>query len=124
VRSASSLRIRVESWFHQRRCQERVGLIREADVLHHWPSGAQATHLSATKFSIIDESGPSTYPLANFSWTLLYKKQASAAKSAALDNLFYYVVTTGQLQAKSLGYSALPSNVAQLAKATLSKLQS
>jgi phosphate transport system substrate-binding protein len=87
-------------------------------------AGAQATHLSATKFSIIDESGPSTYPLANFSWTLLYKKQASAAKSAALDNLFYYVVTTGQLQAKSLGYSALPSNVAQLAKATLSKLQS
>ncbi len=87
-------------------------------------AGAQATHLSATKFSIIDESGPSTYPLANFSWTLLYKKQASAAKSAALDNLFYYVVTTGQLQAKSLGYSALPSNVVQLAKATLSKLQS
>jgi phosphate transport system substrate-binding protein len=87
-------------------------------------AGAQATHLSATNFSIIDESGPSTYPLANFSWTLLYKKQANAAKSAALDKLFHYVVTTGQQQAKSLGYSPLPANVAQLAKTTLAELQS
>ena len=86
-------------------------------------AGAQATHLSATHFSIIDESGPSTYPLANFSWTLLYRKQANAAKQAALGKLFYYVVTTGQQQAKSLGYSPLPANVAQLAKTTLSKLQ-
>ena len=86
-------------------------------------AGAQAAHLSASKFSVINEPGPSTYPLANFSWTLLYKKQANAAKGAALGKLFYYVVTTGQQQAKSLGYSPLPANVAQLAKTTLSKLQ-
>jgi len=85
-------------------------------------AGAQATHLSASNFSIIDESGSSTYPLANFSWTLLYEKQANAAKSAALDKLFYYVVTTGQQQAKSLGYSPIPVNVAQLAKTTLAEL--
>jgi phosphate transport system substrate-binding protein len=87
-------------------------------------AGAQATHLSATNFSIIDESGPSTYPLANFSWTLLYKKQTNTAKRAALDALFSYVVTVGQQQAKSLGYSPLPANVAQLAKTTLAELQS
>jgi phosphate transport system substrate-binding protein len=85
-------------------------------------AGAQATHLSASNFSIIDESGSSTYPLANFSWTLLYEKQANAAKSAALDKLFYYVVTTGQQQAKSLGYSPIPVNVARLAKTTLAEL--
>jgi len=87
-------------------------------------AGAQAAHLSASNFSIIDEPGTSTYPLANFSWTLLYKKQPDAAKGSALGELFYYVVTTGQQQAKSLGYSPLPANVAQLAKTTLSKLQS
>ena len=87
-------------------------------------AGAQATHLSATNFSIIDESGPSTYALANFSWTLLYKKQANAAKRAALDALFSYVVTTGQQQAKLLGYSPLPANVVQLAKTTLAELRS
>ena len=87
-------------------------------------AGAQATHLSVSNFSIIDESGPLTYPLANFSWTLLYSKQANAIKCTALDKLFHYVVTTGQLQAKSLGYSPLPANVAQLARTTLAKLQS
>ncbi len=87
-------------------------------------AGARATHLSTSNFSIIDEPGPSTYPLANFSWTLLYKKQPNAIKSAALGKLFYYVVTTGQQQARSLGYSPLPANVAQLAKTTLAKLQS
>ena len=87
-------------------------------------AGAQATHLSASSFSIIDESGPSTYPLANFSWTLLYKKQTDTAKGSALAELFYYVVTTGQQQAKALGYSPLPANVALLAKTALAKLRS
>ena len=86
-------------------------------------AGARAVNLSASHFSIIDEPGLSTYPLANFSWTLLYKKQANAAKGAALGKLFYYVVTTGQQQAKSLGYSPLPANVVQLAKTTLAKLR-
>jgi phosphate transport system substrate-binding protein len=87
-------------------------------------AGARATGLSASHFSIIDEAGPSTYPLANFSWALLYKKQADAAKGAALAQLFYYVVTTGQEQAKALGYSPLPANVALLAKTTLAELRS
>ncbi len=87
-------------------------------------AGAQAASLSASHFSIIDEPGPSTYPLANFSWTLLYKKQADAAKGTALAELFYYVVTTGQEQAKALGYSPLPANVAVLAKTTLTELRS
>ena len=87
-------------------------------------AGAQAAHLSASNFSIIDEPGTSTYPLANFSWTLLYKKQPDAAKGSALGELFYYVVTAGQKQAKSLGYSPLPANVALLAKTTLTELRS
>ena len=37
-----------------------------------------ATKLSATNFNIINEPGAGSYPLANFSWTLLYQKQANA----------------------------------------------
>jgi phosphate transport system substrate-binding protein len=87
-------------------------------------AGARASNLSASHFSIIDEPGASTYPLANFSWTLLYKKQANAAKGAALGALFYYVVTTGQKQASPLGYSPIPANVLKLAENTLVKLRS
>lgn len=87
-------------------------------------AGARATGLSARDFSIIDEPGASTYPLANFSWTLLYEKQSDAAKGVALGELFDYVVTTGQGQADALGYSPLPANVVQLAQQTLDQLQS
>ena len=86
-------------------------------------AGAQATDLSATNFAIIDEPGTGTYPLANFSWTLLYQKQADAAKGVALGELFDYVVTTGQAQSAALGYSPLPSNVVQLSKHTLLQLE-
>jgi phosphate transport system substrate-binding protein len=85
-------------------------------------AGARATKLSAANFSIINEPGGS-YPLANFSWTLIYQKQSDTAKGAALQQLFTYVVTSGQAQAAQLGYAPLPAGVAVLAKATLAKLE-
>jgi phosphate transport system substrate-binding protein len=86
-------------------------------------AGNHATGLSATKFSIILEPGKATYPIANFSWTLLYQKQVNATVGAALAALLSYVVTTGQAQAPSLGYAPLPANAVALAKATIQKLE-
>lgn len=82
-----------------------------------------ATKLSATNFNIIDEPGAATYPLANFSWTLLYQKQSNANTGLALQRLFTYVITTGQLQAAKLGYAPLPLSVVALSKATLAKVE-
>jgi phosphate transport system substrate-binding protein len=86
-------------------------------------AGSQAGTLSATKFSIIDEPGATTYPLANFSWTLLNQKQTNAAKGLAAGKLFDYVVTTGQQVAPSLGYAPLPASVVALAQQTLQTLE-
>jgi phosphate transport system substrate-binding protein len=86
-------------------------------------AGAQASTLSASNFSIIDEPGVGTYPLANFSWTLLYQKQSNQAKGIAAGKLFDYVVTTGQGVAAGLGYAPLPSSVVALAQHTLGQLQ-
>jgi phosphate transport system substrate-binding protein len=86
-------------------------------------AGAQASTLSSSNFSIIDESGAGTYPLANFSWTLLYQKQPNQAKGIAAGKLFDYVVTTGQGVAAGLGYAPLPSSVVALAQHTLQQLQ-
>jgi phosphate transport system substrate-binding protein len=87
-------------------------------------AGSQATDLSAKNFAIIDEPGAATYPLANFSWTLLDQKQSDAAKGLALGKLFDYVVTTAQAQATGLGYSPLPPDAVQLAESTLQQLES
>lgn len=86
-------------------------------------AGKTATKLSATNFSIINQPGYGVYPLANFSWTLLYQKQANTAKGEALQALFNYVVTTGQSQAAQLGYAPLPANVVGLAQSTLKQLE-
>jgi phosphate transport system substrate-binding protein len=86
-------------------------------------AGSQATGLSASDFSIIDEPAAGAYPLANFSWTLLYQKDPNEAKGIALGKLFDWVVTTGQQYAGSLGYAPLPADVAALAAQTLEALQ-
>jgi phosphate transport system substrate-binding protein len=86
-------------------------------------AGAQASSLSASNFSIIDEPGSGTYPLANFSWTLLYQKQPNQAKGIAAGKLFDYVLTTGQGVAAGLGYAPLPASVVSLGHQTLGELQ-
>jgi phosphate transport system substrate-binding protein len=86
-------------------------------------AGANATHLSSTNFSIINGSGGSTYPLANFSWTLIYQKQSNTDKGEALGKVFDWVITTGQSEAPALGYAPLPSNVVALAHNTLLMMQ-
>jgi phosphate transport system substrate-binding protein len=86
-------------------------------------AGAQASSLSASNFSIIDEPGAGTYPLANFSWTLLYQKQPTQAKGIAAGKLFDYVLTTGQGVAAGLGYAPLPASVVALGQQRLGELQ-
>lgn len=86
-------------------------------------AGSSATNLSASNFNIVDEPGAGTYPLANFSWTLLYQKQSNTDVGIALGKLFDWVTTTGQQQATALGYSPLPSNAVSLAHQTLLELE-
>jgi phosphate transport system substrate-binding protein len=86
-------------------------------------AGSYAQNLSPSNFSIINEPGASTYPIANFSWTLLYQKQSNTAVGEALQALFNYVVTTGQTTAASLGYAPLPANVVAIAQSTLKQLE-
>jgi phosphate transport system substrate-binding protein len=85
-------------------------------------AGSLAPDLSATNFNIVDGTG-AAYPLANFSWTLLYQKQSSTSVATALGRLFDWVTTTGQKQAAALGYSPLPANVVSLAHQTLLQIE-
>ena len=86
-------------------------------------AGAQASNISAANFNIVNGSGASTYPLANFSWTLIYQKQSNTTLGVVLGKLFDWVTTSGQAQAAALGYSPLPANVVALAHQTLLTLE-
>jgi phosphate transport system substrate-binding protein len=86
-------------------------------------AGAEATNLSAVNFNIVNGAGAATYPLANFSWALLYQKQPSTDAGIVLGKLFDWVTTTGQQQAAPLGYAPMPGNAVTLAHTTLLTLQ-
>jgi phosphate transport system substrate-binding protein len=86
-------------------------------------AGSQASSLSASNFNIVNGPGASTYPLANFSWALVYQKQTNTTLGIVLGKVLDWVTTTGQQQAAALGYSPLPANVVALAHQTLLQLQ-
>jgi phosphate transport system substrate-binding protein len=86
-------------------------------------AGATASALSATNFNIIYSAGGSVYPLANFSWALLYQKQTTTNIGIVLGKLFQWVATSGQSYSSGLGYAALPSTAVNLAHSTLLGLQ-
>ncbi len=67
----------------------------------------------------VDPAGEGDYPITSFTWLLLPKKAADAAKLAALKQFITYGLTEGQSLADELGYIPLPESVVGKAKAAL-----
>jgi phosphate transport system substrate-binding protein len=86
-------------------------------------AASQAKSVSATNFNLVLGPGKATYPLANFSWAIMYQKQANTNTGIALGKLFEWIDTTGQTYSKSLGYAPLPSSTVAYAHTTLLKLE-
>ena len=57
-----------------------------------------------------DPAGDEAYPIASFTWLLLYKNQDDE-KAKVLRDLIEYCLTEGQKSADALGYIPLPENV-------------
>lgn len=70
-----------------------------------------------------DPAGANDYPIATFTWVLLYKKYPDAAKLKALKDFITYGLTEGQKVAPELGYIPLPAAVVEKCKAALATVQ-
>jgi phosphate transport system substrate-binding protein len=79
-------------------------------------ASAAANNKSVTprQFSITNAGGKNSYPIAGYSWVLLYKNQADSAKGKALIKLFNWMLTTGQKYATPLDYVPLPKPAVKL----------
>lgn len=87
-------------------------------------AAATKPEVSATNFSIADASGANSYPISGYSWVVIYKKPADAARAKLLyDVLAWLVGPQGQSNAKSVDYVPLPGNVQARAQATLKQMQ-
>jgi phosphate transport system substrate-binding protein len=95
----------------------------QASVAGATAAAAHNTSVSPANFSITNEPGADTYPIAGFSWVMLYTSYSDANKGKAIANLFKWLVTDGQSDGTSLQYAGLPTAVQQLALTDLKTIK-
>jgi phosphate transport system substrate-binding protein len=71
------------------------------------------------RVSIVDSPAKGAYPIASFTYILLYRDQPDAAKGKALVDLLWWAVHDGQKTAPQLDYAPLPAAVVRAVELTL-----
>ena len=79
-------------------------------------------NVSATHFSIVNAPGSRSYPIAGYSWMLVYKNQSSQDTGDALAHVAEWLTHQGQALGKPLYYVPLPPDIQALAERTLKKM--
>jgi phosphate transport system substrate-binding protein len=64
---------------------------------------------------IINAAGDDTYPIASYTYLLVYQDQTDATKGQALVAFIYWALTDGQGEEKAIGYAPLPAAIQQKA---------
>jgi phosphate transport system substrate-binding protein len=82
-------------------------------------AGAGAKMPADLRGSAINAAGPAAYPIAGFSYVLLYKKQTDEQRGRALVGFLSWALHQGQAFAEPLSYAKLPAEVAARATAAL-----
>jgi phosphate transport system substrate-binding protein len=86
-------------------------------------AAAHLPHVSATDFSIVNAPGKNVYPIATYTWLLLYQHPADKATGSELKRLFTWTATTGQKYAAGLDYVTLPKTIQKLDVSLLNKIK-
>ncbi len=101
----------------------------------NWIKGSLASTTTAanvpvpadvTKLSTTNSDAPEGYPIASFTWLLLYKEQHygnhDKAKVEALLKMIWWMTHDGQKYAEPLAYATLPAPVVKKAEAILKSI--
>ncbi len=75
------------------------------------------------RVSITNADGKNSYPIASFTWLLVYKSMKDEAKGKALIDFLNWAMEKGQSYAKDLYYAPLPKEVVSLCKKKISTIQ-
>jgi phosphate transport system substrate-binding protein len=115
----------VQTQMHQAALKNANGKFVIASVAGATAAAGQNTSVSPTNFSITNEPGDATYPIAAFSWVILRTSYSDASQGKAVVNLFKWLVTDGQAasDATALQYAPLPLAVQQLALGNLKTIK-
>jgi phosphate transport system substrate-binding protein len=75
------------------------------------------------RVSITNAPGDSAYPIASFTWLLLYENPKDKAAAKTMVEFMKWALTDGQKFAKDLGYAPLPDSVVKLELEALKKIK-
>ncbi|PYQ31219.1 MAG: phosphate ABC transporter substrate-binding protein PstS [Acidobacteria bacterium] len=74
------------------------------------------------RVSITNADGDAAYPIASFTWILLYENNDDHARAQAMVELMKWALTAGQKQIGELGYAPLPQAVVDKEMAALGRI--
>lgn len=74
-------------------------------------AGAAASMPDDLRVSIVNAPGDNAYPIAGFTYILVYKEQDNPDKGRALAQFLWWAVHEGEKMAAELGYAPLPPEV-------------
>ena len=74
------------------------------------------------RVSLTDAPGDHAYPVAGFTWILVYKEQADEVRGRAMARFLNWAIHDGQKYAPSLLYAPLPPQVVKLVEAKIKQI--
>src|SRR4029077_4893974 len=113
----------VQTGMTQAYIKNAAGNYVQASVAGATAAAAQNSSVGPTNFSITNEPGNDSYPIAVFSCVILPTWVSNAAMGWALVYVFKWLVTDGQSDGTSLQYASLPKPVQSLALTNLKTIQ-
>jgi phosphate transport system substrate-binding protein len=99
--------------------QNASGKFVRASVASVTAAAASATMPDDFRVSITNAPGADAYPIASFTWMLLYEQPKDLASSRVMVDFLKWALTDGQQYCEALGYAPLPSGVVQRELAAL-----
>jgi phosphate transport system substrate-binding protein len=85
-------------------------------------AAAQKPRITATDFSIVNQPATNSYPIAGYTWVLVYTHQPSQATGQKLVSMLDWLTRDGQAYAAENSYVALPPQIRQLAHTMLQQI--
>ena len=86
-------------------------------------AGAAAQMPDDFRVSITNPPGADAYPIASFTWILLYENPDNTAHAKVMVDFLKWALTEGQTSARELGYAPLPKTVVDKEMIALQKIK-
>jgi phosphate transport system substrate-binding protein len=85
-------------------------------------AGAVAQMPADFRISLVNQPGDRSYPIAGFTWILLYQEQHECERGRKVVEFLWWATHEGQKYPPDLLYAPLPDKVVRMVEATLKKI--